>query len=77
VTLVQPGGLQQMERGAEGSGTLVCTPYTFTLIWTNAQAGRVTLCASQQGWPFRSDTIGLFRGNIQAGTFQFDKVVAR
>ncbi len=52
VTLVQPGGLQQMERGAEGSGTIVYITHTHThihihtLIRTNAQAGGVTLCVS-------------------------------
>lgn len=79
VTLVQPGGLQQMERGAEGSGTLVCATHTLRRTHTHTRRDKCSswrgdiVCVSA-GQAFRSDTIALFRKEIQERTSQFGNV---
>ena len=62
MTLVQPGGLRQMERGAEGSGTMVYITHTHTLTHTHTH----TCMGERSSWwgdivCVCSDTIGRSR----------------
>ncbi len=75
VTLVQPGGLQQMERGAEGSGTIVYITHTHTHTHTHTDK-----CSSWWGdfvCVSRSDTIAIVGKEIQTGTSQFGNVTVK